>query len=571
MEDSNKNDNNQDQCSIYCCILSIVFIILFIYTITHYFSNFLYLPEDNFLKAINKSWKKRPIMNISLVYKKGFEKMSFMNWNLDKDICDCLNIDDYEDEYEGKCSKTLIENGCNEYNKNNNSTKLYNTIIYVKYYKEDYLSLFKRIRKDKKRGKLCKKGYRKCGYLDSLNNPFCSKEGESCPINEIKFFNNKNGKINKIETYNENKSLPVFNQLIVSGINNATILDIGEFFSLNNIDNLERIREPDEIFYSLKLVKNIQNIKSYEFFLENNLIKGKIPKNYAIKNLYLFYSIYTGNNIDNSIISKNIFYTFIINRIARSILKIIILLLIIISILVCYYYRPNNKKGLKKFIYIIIIDIFFLLINFYHYKVKKEVYNIFNDYNNKYRLDDFDKPLIYEKTFLYFELIGILIFIIKVIVYCYQNYSKFKEEHNKNNNEGNSIELQNNLLDNKIKESKNENANEKILIEHDSYINESGEKQNKEKKKQINNNENENTICISIQTSDQNRSHLYACKENDQFIIYRDKFLNEFQEYKSKNIYFFSNGEKIDENKTLKENKIKDNSIIVLNINVLGD
>ena len=230
---------------------------------------------------------------------------------------------------------------------------------------------------------------------------------------------------------------------------------------------------------------------------------------------------------------------------------------------------------MKKFIYIIVIDIFFLLINFYHYKVKKEVYNIFNDYNNKYRLDDFDfdEPFIYEIVFLYFELIGILIFIIKVIVYCYQNYSKFniKEEHYKNNNEGISLELQNNLLDNKIKESKNENANEKILTEHDSYINESGEKQNEEKKKQINNNENEKTICIKIEALDQNKSHLYACKENDQFKIYRDKFLNEFQEYKSKNIYFIYYGDKIDENKTLKENKIKDSSVIGLMIDILGD
>jgi hypothetical protein len=214
----------------------------------------------------------------------------------------------------------------------------------VKYYKADYLSLFKRIRNDKEKFKLCKKGYRKCGYLDSLNNPLCINEGEKCPINEITFFYNKDGKINKIETHNENKNLSVFNQLIVSEISNATILDIGEFFSLNNINNLKRIRKPDEIFYSLILFKNIKDIKSYDFFLENNLIKGKIPEKYKIKNLYLYYSIYTGNKINNYIISKHIFYTFIINRITRSILKIIILLLIIVSILVYLYYKPKNKK-----------------------------------------------------------------------------------------------------------------------------------------------------------------------------------------------------------------------------------
>ena len=99
----------------------------------------------------------------------------------------------------------------------------------MEYYKADYLTLFKRIRNDKERGKLCKSGYKKCGYLNSLNNPFCAKEREQCPINEITFFYNKDGKINKIETHNKNKNLPVFNQLIVSEISNATILDIGDF------------------------------------------------------------------------------------------------------------------------------------------------------------------------------------------------------------------------------------------------------------------------------------------------------------------------------------------------------
>ena len=534
MEEYENNDNNKDECCNYKCILSFFFVLLIISIIKHYFNNFFYLPEDNFLKAINKSWKKHPIMNISLVQQEGFEKMTFMNWHLDKDICDCLDIDDYGDEYEGKCSETLIEKGCNEYNKYNNSTKIYNSTLYVKYYKADYLSLFKRIRNDKEKFKLCKKGYRKCGYLDSLNNPLCINEGEKCPINEITFFYNKDGKINKIETHNENKNLSVFNQLIVSEISNATILDIGEFFSLK---------------------------------------KGKIPEKYKIKNLYLYYSIYTGNKINNYIISKHIFYTFIINRITRSILKIIILLLIIISILVCLYYKPKNKKGLKILIIIIVIDIFFILINFYHYKVKKEVYNIFNDYANKYRLDDFDDPCTFEIIILFIELVGILIFIIKFIIYFFKNYSEFNfnEEYSKIKNEGISLELQGAFIGKKNKESKNENSNEKILNEHDNIINESGKNQNKEKIKQINNIENEETIAIKFETCDQNKSRLFACKENDQFKIYRDKFLNEFQEYKRRNFYFISNGNIIDENKTLKENKIKDSSVIELMINELDD
>ena len=119
----------------------------------------------------------------------------------------------------------------------------------------------------------CQMGFSR--YLDSLNNSFCINEGEFWPRNEIKFFYNKDETINKKETHNENKNLPVFNQLIISEISNATILDIGEFSTLNNIKNLERIREPDEIFYSLIPLKNIKDKESYDFFLENNLIKGK--------------------------------------------------------------------------------------------------------------------------------------------------------------------------------------------------------------------------------------------------------------------------------------------------------
>jgi len=113
-----------------------------------------------------------------------------MYWNIDDYFCDCLLIDDYEDEYNGKCSEIQIKKGCNEYNKNNNSTKLFKTKLYALYYKSDYLNLFKRIRTDRGNVSLCKKGYRKCGYLDSFNNPFCANERENkiCPINEISFF-----------------------------------------------------------------------------------------------------------------------------------------------------------------------------------------------------------------------------------------------------------------------------------------------------------------------------------------------------------------------------------------------
>ena len=434
---------------LFCIYISFCFFL-------HYYSNFGILPEDNFLKAIQKVWKKNPILDISLTKKEGYEEITLMHWNIDNYLCECSHVDDYETNYNEQCNDFHIEKGCYEYNKYNNSTKLYNTTLYVLYYKADYLTLYKRIRTDKGDGKLCKHGYKKCGYLDSLNNVFCinEKKKEICPINELFFLFGDDGKINKIKTNNKDKELPVFNQLIVSENEKATILDIGEFFTLDNINNPKRKRYPDEIFYSLRPFKYFRPIKTSEFFLENKLIKGNIPEKYNIKNLYLFYSIYPGINIKKSFNMKDLF---IIKKKTRIIIKIFIPLLLFIKILFIICNIHNNyirQKIQNNQIFFFITALFymiFIIINLYHYKIKNRLYRILNDYNIKYKLKSFKTQ--YENRF-----IDIIFLFLEILIFFVDCTINFVINKKCNNNESKKIEKdENENLKNKQNKNPEEN------------------------------------------------------------------------------------------------------------------
>ncbi len=91
------------------------------------------------------------------------------------------------------------------------------------------------------------------------------------------------GKINNIITNNEKRNLPIINQIIVSEVHNSTIFDIGNFFTLNNKNISKRGRKPLEELFPLIPFKNFTPINSYEFFLENDIIKGKYSEKYKLK------------------------------------------------------------------------------------------------------------------------------------------------------------------------------------------------------------------------------------------------------------------------------------------------
>ena len=65
-------------------------------------------------------------------------------------------------------------------------------------------------------------------------------------------------------------------------------------------------------------------------------------------------------------------------------------------------------------------------------------------------------------------------------------------------------------------------------------------------------------------SSDQNIISSFICKNTDIFKNLENEFYKKHSEYKDLDNNFFSNGRKINKNRSLDENKIKNNDIITI-------
>ncbi len=82
-----------------------------------------------------------------------------------------------------------------------------------------------------------------------------------------------------------------------------------------------------------------------------------------------------------------------------------------------------------------------------------------------------------------------------------------------------------------------------------------------EKKKKI-----ENDICIRFLSSDQKLYVSIPCSlENSLFVDIEKKLYKIYPEYKNVNLYYLGNGIRINRFKTIKENKLKDNDMVLIN------
>ena len=79
------------------------------------------------------------------------------------------------------------------------------------------------------------------------------------------------------------------------------------------------------------------------------------------------------------------------------------------------------------------------------------------------------------------------------------------------------------------------------------------------------NNSKENSIAIIFFITEQNIHYPVSCFESDIFTKIENKLLSEFPELKSKQFYYLASGSSVDKNATLKENKIKDGTTILVN------
>ena len=73
------------------------------------------------------------------------------------------------------------------------------------------------------------------------------------------------------------------------------------------------------------------------------------------------------------------------------------------------------------------------------------------------------------------------------------------------------------------------------------------------------------TISVMFFIPDKNIHYSIACNDSDFFSTIEKKLFAEFPELKSKNIFYIANGNVIDKSLTIKENKIKNSTSILLN------
>ena len=76
--------------------------------------------------------------------------------------------------------------------------------------------------------------------------------------------------------------------------------------------------------------------------------------------------------------------------------------------------------------------------------------------------------------------------------------------------------------------------------------------------------EDDKIISIIFISSDQNIHYSMICKSTEIFIELEKRLFIKCPEYKETKNYYDANGHKIDINKTLEDNKIKENEIIII-------
>ena len=74
----------------------------------------------------------------------------------------------------------------------------------------------------------------------------------------------------------------------------------------------------------------------------------------------------------------------------------------------------------------------------------------------------------------------------------------------------------------------------------------------------------EKLISVNFISLDQNMYYSLICKNTEKFIELEKKIYNEFPEYSKTNNYFMINGNRVNNEQTLDENKIRNNDIIIL-------
>ena len=331
-----------------------------------------YITEDihiDYISAIRKTWKNRPIYDITTNETNGYEKYIFFDNEVNEITCDCSFINDYSKIFSGKCKSIHLNKGCVQ-NNQNKASFFNHKELYVKYYDADYLTLFSRI--DDDNPSVCKDGFKRCGYLDILKNIFCVKESEKCPVNSFIIEN---------DTFifnNTGNDLMILNQLYVSENKLATLFDINRLYTFDEMTEFNKYYDLSYNYtYQLfHLFDSGYKILKSTFFDENNLIKGDIPNYYNNTYMYLLSLGYPGHlkNFTLNSFYIGIFYF------RFTILFPLLFMKILLCVSLCITDRDKINLIwdiiiIISLISIFVLDVFSILFFIIQYKVKNIIHH----------------------------------------------------------------------------------------------------------------------------------------------------------------------------------------------------
>ena len=180
-------------------------------------------------------------------------------------------------------------------------------------------------------------------------------------------------------------------------------------------------------------------------------------------------------------------------------------------------------------------------------------------FKTKYKNLDNSLADVFKKYFISPETKKIGIFLLKLYIKVIEK----KLNKNKNNNSVN--EFKNDTDKNIANNNSNDTVNLKL-----SKIIENKDKEIEELKIKLNNtslekiNPGEKIIAVNFISADTIVNYCVPCKNIDIFVKIEEKLYDEYPEYKDKETYFICGGNKIKRFRTLEENKITNNSKIMI-------
>ena len=164
------------------------------------------------------------------------------------------------------------------------------------------------------------------------------------------------------------------------------------------------------------------------------------------------------------------------------------------------------------------------------------------------------------------------------VLKTYKNFNKKiiesqKHDININENKKNKLIEINELLKNEIKEFYNsqnikeveDNSNKEFNIKELNNEIDKLKKQLSRYPLELSN--EEKLMSVILTASDQNMYYSIICKNTQKFSELEDKFYNDYPEYSLTYNYFIVNGNRVNRFKSLDENKIRNNDIIILKQN----